>query len=99
MMSATAMTEAARRNQIGQPAAWMMLNTRVKSQAKTKFETLATQAALSKASRCGMRAWRSLHASGIDALSTVVVDKVVNSVSALVLSGPQVRRFRLLMKM
>jgi hypothetical protein len=32
MMSATAITDAASRNQIGQPAAWMMLNTRAKSQ-------------------------------------------------------------------
>ena len=32
MISATAMTDAASRNQIGQPAAWMMLNTRAKFQ-------------------------------------------------------------------
>jgi hypothetical protein len=43
----------------------MMLNTRAKSQAKTKVETLATQPALSKAS-FGRRARRPrAHAGGM----------------------------------
>jgi hypothetical protein len=42
---------------------------------------------------------RAPHARGICALSTVAVDKVVNSVSAHALSGPQVRGFPPLMKM
>jgi hypothetical protein len=67
--------------------------------AKTKVETLAAQPALSKASGAAQDATRAPHAGGIRALSTVAVDKVVNSVSAQALSGPQVKRFPQVMKM
>jgi hypothetical protein len=77
----------------------MMLNTRVKSQMKTKVETLAVHRALSKASGRLDAPRRASHAGSIRALSTVAVDKVVNSVSAHALSGPQVRRFPPLIKM
>jgi hypothetical protein len=77
----------------------MMLITRAKSQAKTKVETLAARRALSKASvRPRMRA-PTAHAGGIRALSTVAVDKVVNSVSAHALSGLHVKGFPPLIKM
>jgi hypothetical protein len=47
----------------------------------------------------GLRCSRAAHAGGIRALSTVAVDKVVNSVSAHALSGLQIRRFLSVMKM
>jgi hypothetical protein len=77
----------------------MMLNTRAKSQMKTKVETLAAHRALSKASVRRNGAGARAHAGGIRALSTVAVDKVVNSVSAHALSGLQIRRFLSVMKM
>jgi hypothetical protein len=77
----------------------MMLNTRAKSQMKTKVETLAVHRALSKARTRRERTLRARHAGGIRALSTVAVDKVVNSVSAHALSGLQIRRFLSVMKM
>jgi hypothetical protein len=77
----------------------MMLNTRAKSHMKTKVETLAVHRALSKASSRRERALRARHAGSMCALSTVAVDKVVNSVSAHALSGPQVRIFPSLIKM
>jgi hypothetical protein len=57
MIRATATTDATSRNQIGQPAAWMIANTR-QIRCKTKLGTLAARGAFGKESMERMDAVR-----------------------------------------